>query len=179
MKRILAFAPLVLFVGLLAVLGYYNFHKKPQSELRAMVGKSVPGLAMTDLQDGTQTELKGLVTASGKPVLVNFFASWCAPCISENPQLMALKARGVTIIGIAWKDEPQNTLKFLAQHDNPFARTLTDPDGRMALAFGNSGVPETYIIAPDGTITDKITGPIVPATLDEVYAKVSGKSLPQ
>lgn len=175
LKRILAFAPLVLLLGLLAVLGYYNFHKKPQSELRAMVGKSVPEVTLTDLQDGTSQDLKTLVAGARGPVLVNFFASWCAPCISENPQLMALKARGVTIIGIAWKDEPQNTLKFLAQHDNPFARTLTDPEGRMALAFGNSGVPETYIVTPDGTITDKITGPIVPATFEDVYKRVSGK----
>ena len=175
MKRLIYFAPLVLFIGLLAVLAYYNFHKKAQYEPRAMVGKSVPEVVLTDVQDGTPASLKALIAASDKPVMVNFFASWCAPCISENPQLMGLKAKGVTIIGIAWKDEPQNTLKFLAQHDNPFVKTLSDPEGKMALAFGNTGVPETYIVMPDGTITDKISGPIVPDTFDAVYAEVSGK----
>lgn len=175
MKRLIYFAPLVLFVGLLAVLAYYNFHKKAQYEPREMVGKSVPEVVLNDVQDGTPVSLKALIAASDKPVMVNFFASWCAPCISENPQLMGLKAKGVTIIGIAWKDEPQNTLKFLAQHDNPFVKTLSDPEGKMALAFGNTGVPETYIVMPDGTITDKISGPIVPDTFDAVYAEVSGK----
>lgn len=175
MKRLIYFAPLVLFVGLLAVLGYYNFHKKAQYEPRAMVGKSVPDVVINDLQDGAPASLKALAAASDKPVLVNVFASWCAPCIAENPQLMALKAKGVTIIGIAWKDEPQNTLNFLARHDNPYVKTLTDPDGKMALGLGISGVPETYIVSPDGTITDKIAGPIVPDTFDAVYAEVSGK----
>jgi cytochrome c biogenesis protein CcmG/thiol:disulfide interchange protein DsbE len=175
MKRLVYFAPLVLFVGLLAVLGYYNFHKKAQYEPRAMVGKSVPDVVINDLQDGAPASLKALVAGSDKPVLVNVFASWCAPCIAENPQLMALKAKGVTIIGIAWKDEPQNTLNFLARHDNPYVKTLTDPDGKMALGLGISGVPETYIVSPDGTITDKIAGPIVPDTFDAVYREVSGK----
>jgi cytochrome c biogenesis protein CcmG, thiol:disulfide interchange protein DsbE len=175
MKRLIYFAPLVLFVGLLAVLAYYNFHKKAQYEPREMVGKSVPDVVISDLQAGTPASLKALVAGSDKPVLVNVFASWCAPCIAENPQLMALKAKGVTIIGVAWKDEPQNTLNFLAQHDNPYVKTLTDPDGRMALALGISGVPETYIVSPDGTITDKIAGPIVPDTFDAVYAEVSGR----
>ena len=175
MKRLIYFAPLVLFVGLLAVLGYYNFHKKERLEPRAMVGKSVPEVVINDLQDGTPASLKALVAGHDKPVLVNVFASWCAPCIAENPQLMALKAKGVTIIGIAWKDEPQNTLNFLARHDNPYVKTLTDPEGKMALALGITGVPETYIISPDGTITDKIAGPIVPDTFDAVYAEVSGK----
>jgi cytochrome c biogenesis protein CcmG/thiol:disulfide interchange protein DsbE len=175
MKRLVYFAPLVLFVGLLAVLGYYNFHKKAQYEPRAMVGKSVPDVVINDLQDGAPASLKALVAGSDKPVLVNVFASWCAPCIAENPQLMALKAKGVTIIGIAWKDEPQNTLNFLARHDNPYVKTLTDPDGKMALGLGISGVSETYIVSPDGTITDKIAGPIVPDTFDAVYREVSGK----
>ncbi|MGA9659642.1 MAG: redoxin family protein [Asticcacaulis sp.] len=175
MKRLIYTAPLVLFVGLLAVLAYYNFHKKAQYEPRAMVGKSVPAVVIDDLYDGTPTALKTLVAGYNKPVLVNFFASWCAPCISESTMLKALQDRGVVIIGVAWKDEPQNTLKFLARYDNPYVRTLSDPDGHMALAFGNSGVPETYIIKPDGTITDKITGPVVPDTLEAVYAEVSGK----
>ncbi len=175
MKRILAFAPLVVFVGLLSVLAFYNFHKKAQYEPREMVGKSVPDFELNDVQGGRPGDLKTLVSGYDKPVLVNVFASWCVPCVAENPQLMALKAKGVTIIGIAWKDDPQNTINFLAQHDNPYVKTLTDPEGKMALALGISGVPETYIVSPDGQITDKITGPIVPDTLDAVYKEVSGK----
>ena len=86
--------------------------------------------------------------------------------------MIELKQRGVTIIGIAWKDKPQDTLNFLAQHDDPYTHALTDESGQIGLALGISGVPETYIVRPDGTIVDKITGPIVPDTLEQVYAKV-------
>jgi len=172
MKRLLFALPLVLFLGLLAVLGYYNFHKKASYEPRAMVGKSVPDIVLNDPQGGPSADLKSLLKGQTRPVLVNVFASWCVPCVAENPQLMALKAKGVTIIGIAWKDDAQNTLNFLAQHDNPYAKTLSDPNGDMALSLGISGVPETFIVAPDGTITDKITGPIVPDTLDSVLKEV-------
>ena len=175
MKRLLAFAPLLVFLGLLAVLVYYNFHKREKYEPRALVGHSVPTLALADLEDGGKTDLKTLAAAYNKPILVNVFASWCVPCVAENPDLMALKARGVTIVGVAWKDEPQNTLKFLAEHDDPYAAKLTDPDGRMGLALGISGVPETYVVQPDGTISDKVTGPIVPDQVAAVYAEVTKK----
>ncbi len=176
MKRVLALLPLVLFAGLLAILAWFNFHKKEQYEPRAMVGKSVPALALADLDGGSTADLKTLVTGYDKPVIVNVFASWCVPCVAENPQLMALKARGVPIIGIAWKDEPQNTRNFLNQHDDPYVKTLSDPDGKMALGLGISGVPETFIVSPDGTITDKVSGPIVPQTVESVYAATkSGK----
>jgi len=176
MKRILALLPLVLFAGLLAVLAWFNFHKKEQYEPRAMVGKSVPAIALANLSDGTPHDLKTLVAGYDGPVIVNVFASWCVPCIAENPQLIALKARGVPIIGIAWKDEPQNTQRFLEQHDNPYVVTLSDPEGKMALGLGISGVPETFIVSPDGTITDKVSGPIVPQSVETVYAATkSGK----
>jgi len=175
MKRFLAFTPLILFAALLAVLAYYNFHKKAQYEPRAMVGKAIPAVSLADVQDGSESDLKSLVAGYKGPVLVNIFASWCVPCVSENPQLMALKARGVPIIGIAWKDAPQNTLNFLAQHDDPYVKTLSDPDGRMALALGISGVPETYIVTSGGVIADKITGPIVPDTLEAVYKETEAQ----
>ena len=172
MKRLIYALPLILFAGLLAVLAWYNFHKKASYEPRAMVGKAVPEIVLNDPQGGPPSDLKSLLAGRTRPVLVNVFASWCVPCMAENPQLMALKARGVVIIGVAWKDKPQDTLNFLAQHDNPYVKTLSDPNGDMALALGISGVPETYIVAPDGTITDKITGPIVPDTLDSVLKEV-------
>ena len=175
MKRLLAFAPLVVFLGLLAVLVWYNFHKRERYEPRALVGQSVPAIVLADLDDNGSSDLKTLAAKYHKPFLVNVFASWCVPCISENPALMALKAKGVVIVGIAWKDEPQNTLKFLSEHDDPYAAKLSDPDGKMGLALGISGVPETYIVQPDGTISDKITGPVVPDQVDAVYKEVAEK----
>ncbi|MEI9903658.1 MAG: DsbE family thiol:disulfide interchange protein [Asticcacaulis sp.] len=175
MKRLLALVPLALFIALLGVLVYYNFHKRETYEPRAMVGQTVPVLSLSDLEDGSTSDLRTLAAAYNKPILVNVFASWCVPCVSENPDLMALKAKGVTIVGVAWKDDPANTLKFLAAHDDPYAAKLSDPDGRLGLALGISGVPETFIVQPDGTISDKITGPVVPSQVDAVYAEVTKK----
>ena len=168
MKRLLAFAPLILLAGLLVVLAWFNFHKRERYEPRAIVGQSVPAVALTDLQDGTQVDLKSLAAGYNHPILVNVFASWCEPCRGETPELMALKQKGVTIIGVAWKDEARNTLTYLSQNDNPYARTLSDTTNQAGLALGISGVPETFIVAPDGRITDKVGGPIVPDTLAEV-----------
>lgn len=179
MKRLLALLPLIVFAGLLTVLAWFNFHKKAQYEPRAMVGKAVPEVVLSDLDGGNASDLKTLVAGYNTPVLVNVFASWCVPCLAENPQLMALKARGVPIIGIAWKDEAQNTRLFLDQHDDPYVRTLSDPEGKMAIGLGISGVPESFIVAPDGTITDKISGPIVPQSLDSVLKSLkAGKTAP-
>lgn len=168
MKRLLAFAPLVLLASLLGVLAWYNFHKRERYEPRTMVGQSVPVIALTDLQDGTQVDLKSLAAAYGHPILVNVFASWCLPCRGENPLLMELKQKGVTIVGVAWKDDAKKTVTYLAQNDNPYARTLSDTTSQAGLALGITGVPETFVVAPDGRITDKIGGPIVPDTLGDV-----------
>lgn len=169
MKRLLAFLPLVALALLLAVLGWFNFHKKPSYEPREMIGKSVPATALADLDDGSAQDLKTLVAGYDRPVVINIFASWCVPCIAENPQLLALKQQGVPIIGIAWKDQPQDTRNFLNQHNNPYVRTLSDPDARIGVALGITGVPETFIVMPDGTITDKVAGPIVPQAVESIH----------
>ncbi|MGZ3304309.1 MAG: redoxin family protein [Asticcacaulis sp.] len=173
MKRLIAFAPAILLVLLLGVLAWYNFHKREKYEPRAMVGQNVPVVALTDLQDGSSIDLKSIAANYNRPILVNVFASWCEPCRAENPQLMALKQKGVPIIGVAWKDKAADTLTYLSQNDSPYARVLTDSSDKAGLALGISGVPETFIVAPDGRITDKIGGPIVPDTVDEVEKAAS------
>lgn len=173
LKRIGALTPLIVLALLLAILGWFNFHKKPSYEPRAMIGKTVPAVALADLDDGSLQDLKTLAAAYDRPVVVNIFASWCVPCIAENPQLLALKDKGVPIIGIAWKDQPQDTRNFLNQHQSPYIRTLSDPEDRIGVQLGITGVPETFIVLPDGTITDKVAGPIVPQSVDSVYQAAS------
>ena len=98
---------------------------------------------------------------SGKPVLVNFFASWCAPCLAEHPLFTRLKEReGATIIGIAWKDKPEATRAWLAKLGDPFAQIGFDQDGKLALDWGLSGVPETYLIDAQGIVRLHFRGPI-------------------
>ena len=110
-----------------------------------------PGFASTDLR--------------GRPVLVNFFASWCVPCIEEAPVLMDLHRAGVVLYGIAYKDKPDATDAFLARHGNPFVRLARDLAGRVAIDWGLTGVPETYLIDPQGIVRWRAVGPLTPEAI--------------
>jgi len=104
-------------------------------------------------------------------VLVNFFASWCAPCEIEHPELMRLKAAGVPIVGVAYKDAPENSTAFITKLGDPFRGKLIDRDGRAGLEFGVTGVPETFLIGSDGTILAKHSGPLTQADSEAMLAK--------
>ena len=106
--------------------------------------------------------LKSSDLADGRPRLVNVFASWCLPCAVEAPQLQALKDKGAVIHGIAIRDTPEKVEAFLGRHGNPFDRIGNDPSGRMLIAFGASGVPETYVIDGQGVIRHQHLGEIRP-----------------
>ncbi len=99
--------------------------------------------------------------------LVNVWASWCAPCRAEHPQLMALSESGVTLYGINYKDEPANATAFLDEMGNPFARIGADTTGRTGIDFGVYGVPETFVVDGDGTIVYRHVGPITRGDIDK------------
>jgi cytochrome c biogenesis protein CcmG/thiol:disulfide interchange protein DsbE len=150
-------------VAVLILLGVFfalNLGRPQQTAVRsAMVGQPAPDLALPGLAPGAA----GLSTAdlkSGRPVLVNFFASWCLPCRVEAPHLQVLKDKGVIVHGIALRDSPENIRGFLARHGNPFARIGLDTQGQAAIAFGSSGVPETFLIDGKGIIRKQHLGEI-------------------
>jgi len=171
-KRVWFFAPILVFLTLLGILGWYNFHKPAEFAPRAQVGKALPERVLTDLQDGSGQSLKALAAQYDQPILVNIFASWCTPCLAEHPYLVDLQGRGVVIIGINYKDTPQAGLGYLNRHQNPYARVLSDENGDMGLDLGISGVPETFVVSKDGTVIDKISGPVLPETLEPLYQAV-------
>ena len=158
MSRWLAFLPLVVIVALGALFGLFALHHDPQVQPKALVGKAMPDLILPSLDDGTPVRLRD--AAAEGPILVNFFASWCAPCEIEQPVLMQLKARKVRMIGIAYKDAPPKTQGFLSRLGDPFSQRLVDRDGRAGIEFGVTGVPETYLISRDGQVLAKHTGPL-------------------
>jgi cytochrome c biogenesis protein CcmG/thiol:disulfide interchange protein DsbE len=160
MSRWLAFLPLVAILALGALFGLYALNRNPQVQPQALVGKTMPDLTLPSLEDGAPVRLRD--AAAQGPMLVNFFASWCAPCEVEQPVLMQLKARKVRMIGIAYKDAPPKTQGFLSRLGDPFSQRLVDRDGRAGIEFGVTGVPETYLIGKDGQVLAKHTGPLSP-----------------
>lgn len=169
MSRWVALAPLAVLIALGVLFGAYALHRNPQVQPEAMVGKPAPDVMLPELDTGREMRLYEVLGEG--PVLVNFFASWCAPCEVEHPVLMDLERRGVRVIGLAYKDAPDNTKAFLGRLGDPFARRLVDRNGRAGIEFGVTGVPETYLIGADRRIIAKHTGPLDEASVRDLLAR--------
>lgn len=171
MKRLVALAPIAVFAALVLVFGFYALHHNPQVIPRATVGSLAPNDALPSLDGAPPAPLRS--TLKGV-TLVNFFASWCVPCAAEAPTLAALKAEGVRIVGVAWKDKPADTREFLARYGDPYQAILVDQEGRAGIDFGVTGVPETYLVDAHGRILDKQAQPLTPADAEALLSKAGG-----
>jgi cytochrome c biogenesis protein CcmG, thiol:disulfide interchange protein DsbE len=165
LKRLLFALPALVFVVLV---GYFvlSLQRDPSSLPSALIDKPAPDFALPPL-----TDEPGLATADlrGQVTLVNFFASWCVPCRSEHPVLMRI-GKSVKLVGIAYKDKPDDSRRFLDQLGNPYARIAMDREGRTAIDFGVYGVPETYVVDKAGKIRLRFVGPLTPKAWDEEIA---------
>ncbi len=116
---------------------------------------------------------------AGKVSLVNVFASWCVSCRYEHPLLMEVaSADYVAVYGLAYKDNPQDAAAWLDQFGNPYAGTVADVSGRTGIDWGVYGVPETFLIAPDGTVAFKHVGPITAESWRDTLAPRIAELLP-
>lgn len=162
MTRWLAFAPLVVLAALAALFIGWSLKRDPDVKPAALVGRPVPETVLPMLAgDGTGAVLDLKTAGRGRPMLINVFASWCAPCRVEHPKLLALKAQGVTVIGVAYKDRPEDTRAFLTELGDPFAFVLVDADGQAGLDLGITGAPETFAVNAMGTVTAKHSGTLL------------------
>jgi cytochrome c biogenesis protein CcmG/thiol:disulfide interchange protein DsbE len=166
-KRWIAALPLLAGAAL-ALLFVSQLHHDPHYTPAALVGKTIPDETLPSLADGALVKVRDKAAPA---TLVNFFASWCAPCQQEEPTLMALKAQGVHIVGIAWKDDPAKTRAMLGAAGDPYATTLVDRDGHAGLDFGVSGVPETYLIGQDGRVIAKYALPLDPGAAEALMER--------
>jgi cytochrome c biogenesis protein CcmG/thiol:disulfide interchange protein DsbE len=157
--KTLRFVPVAL-VALVVVALVWRLANPPDSDVQsAMVGKPSPVFAVAQaLPDRPAVSSTDL--ADGHPKLLNFFASWCVPCVGEAPVLTMLKEQGVPIVGIAVRDRPADLRQFLSDNGDPFQRIGSDPESRVQLAFGSAGVPETFVIDGRGIIRMQHIGPI-------------------
>ncbi len=166
MSRWLAILPLVALLALGGLFYFYALKRDPQVQPQALVGKMVPDLVLPTLTEGHPARIREM--AAQGPMVLNVFASWCAPCEIEHPILMGLRGQGLRVVGIAYKDAPPNTQAFLTRLGNPYAAALVDRDGRAGVELGVTGVPETYVIGRDGMVLAKHTGPLDQAKAEKL-----------
>lgn len=142
-----------------------------------LVGKTAAPVAVTQL--GDLPVFGDADLRDGKVKLVNFWASWCAPCRAEHPNLKKLSDEGVRVLGVNYKDDPANAQAFLAELGNPYAAIGADQSGRMGLDWGLYGVPETFVIDGQGKVVLRFPGPVTERVIDgeirPALAKAAGK----
>lgn len=159
----LMMVPPVVFVVLAGLFAGGMFRDNPDALPSAREGQMAPPVALTPLGDYVSFDDAAL--RDGEVKLVNYWASWCAPCRAEHPMLERLAQEGVVIYGINYKDDPQDAMGFLGDLGNPYRAIGADTSGRTAINWGVYGVPETYVIDGKGRVILRIAGPINSKTL--------------
>jgi cytochrome c biogenesis protein CcmG/thiol:disulfide interchange protein DsbE len=159
MSRAIRFAPLLV---LSLIVGALIWRLATPSDSRVhstLEGKPVPAFDLGPALD-TKPALSSRDLATGKPHLVNVFASWCVPCIAEVKVLQQLKARGVSVEGIAIRNRPEDLVEFLGRNGDPYERIGSDPQSSAQISLGSSGVPESFVVDGKGVIRYQHIGPI-------------------
>ncbi|MEM8916925.1 MAG: DsbE family thiol:disulfide interchange protein [Pseudomonadota bacterium] len=173
MNRFLFLVPLIAASALIGWLAVPLLRGTDPSQLpSALIDQEAPALALPALEgrqkvidkDGLNDEI-----LAGEVTLLNFFASWCVPCLAEHPILTGLSdEEGVTINAVAYKDRPADTAAWLVKHGDPFALVGVDQIGDAGLDWGLTGVPETFLIDADGRVRYRHIGPLTPTDVSEV-----------
>jgi len=164
-----AFLPVLIFLVLASFFGYrlvmIGQGDSPSAIPSVMIDKPAPQFDLPPLYDGKA----GLSSAGlqGKVTLVNFFASWCIPCRAEHPLLAGLTGKGFVLVGVNYKDKPEDAKAWLDRLGNPYDVLVADRQGQTGIDFGVYGVPESYLIDKQGRIRFKQTGPFTPETIEK------------
>ncbi|MBS0584000.1 MAG: DsbE family thiol:disulfide interchange protein [Proteobacteria bacterium] len=165
MNRLL---PLLGFFALVGLLGFgiwWNQHHEMNEVPSPLIGKPAPEFTLPLLYDSTKSLSKAELL--GKPYLVNVFGSWCVTCQDEHPILTKkVKPLGIKLIGMAWKDQPEDAKRWLAQFGNPYDAIVSDVDGRTGIDFGVYMAPESFLVDAQGVIRYKRIGMFTPELIE-------------
>ncbi|MCA6118738.1 DsbE family thiol:disulfide interchange protein [Bradyrhizobium sp. WSM 1738] len=181
-RRWLVALPLFGFLAIAALFLLRLYGGDPSKIPSALIGRPAPQTTLPALEglvhNGAPVPGLDPSVFKGKVSVVNVWASWCVPCHDEAPLLTALaKDTRLQIIGINYKDSPDNARRFLGRYGNPFTAVGADSNGRASIEWGVYGVPETFVVGRDGTIRYKLVGPVTPANLDSVLKVEIEKAL--
>jgi cytochrome c biogenesis protein CcmG/thiol:disulfide interchange protein DsbE len=181
-RRLLVLLPLVLFLALAALFFFRLGAGDPSRLPSVLIGREAPPTelpAVAGLERNGQP-VPGIVPADfkGAVTVLNVWASWCVPCRDEAALLMSLSGdKRIRLVGINYKDQPDNARRFLGRFGNPFVASGADANGRAAIEWGVYGVPETFIVGRDGKIAYKLVGPLTPENLERVVKPEIEKAL--
>ncbi len=181
-SRWLMALPLAAFAVLAAIFWFRLGNSDPSRIPSALIGHPAPQTALPSLPglaDGG-APVPGLDPAmfKGKVSIVNVWASWCVPCHDEAPLLIQLgRDKRLQIVGINYKDAPDNARRFLGRYGNPYGIVGVDGNGRASIEWGVYGVPETFIVGREATIVYKMVGPVTPENIDRVLKVEIDKAL--
>jgi cytochrome c biogenesis protein CcmG/thiol:disulfide interchange protein DsbE len=174
--------PLAGFIALAGIFLLRLHGDDPSKIPSALIGRPAPQTALPALEglvnNGAQVPGLDPSDFKGKVSVVNVWASWCVPCHEEAPMLIELaRDKRLQVIGIDYKDAPDNARRFLGRYGNPFGIVGVDGNGRAAIEWGVYGVPETFVVGRDGTILYKLVGPVTPDNIDTVLKAEIDKAL--
>ncbi|WP_312858605.1 DsbE family thiol:disulfide interchange protein [Rhizobium sp. G21] len=185
-RRVLvAFLPLLLFGALAGVFLMQLMSGRDTSVIpSALIGKAAPTLSLQPLdgavKNGQPVPALTSEAIRGKVTLVNVWASWCVPCRQEHPIILGLSTdERLTVVGINYKDKNDAALAFLGELGNPFSAIGVDPKGAAAIDWGVYGIPESFLVGPDGTIVYKHVGPFDEASVRAELLPAIEKALAQ
>jgi len=180
-RSLLMLLPLIGF-AVVAALFWVRLGGDPSKIPSALIGRPAPATPLPALQglsrDGAQVPGLDPAAFKGKVSVVNVFASWCVPCHDEAALFMTLgQDKRLQLVGINYKDAPDNARRFLGRYGNPFDIVGVDGNGRASIEWGVYGVPETFVIGRDGNIAYKLVGPVTPENIDSVLKPELEKAL--
>jgi cytochrome c biogenesis protein CcmG/thiol:disulfide interchange protein DsbE len=171
MSRAVRFAPLLLLLALIGALVWRLATPTDTNVHSALEGKPIPAFSLPAALPG-KPPLSSADLATGRPRLVNVFASWCIPCITEVHVLQQLRGRGIPIDGIAIRDRPEDLAAFLMQNGDPYERIGSDLQSQVQISMGSSGVPESFVVDGKGVIRYQQIGPIEASDVPMILAKL-------
>jgi cytochrome c biogenesis protein CcmG/thiol:disulfide interchange protein DsbE len=181
-RRLVVLIPLGLFLALALLFIIRLSAGDPSRIPSALIGHPAPQTDLPPIADLTRDgkPVPGLDAAAfkGAVTVLNVWASWCVPCHDEAPLLVTLaRDQRIRVVGINYKDQPDNARRFLGRYGNPFAQNGADGNGRASIEWGVYGVPETFIVGRDGRIAYKLIGPITPQNLEAMLKPELEKAL--